>query len=82
MLSPDLPGRTACMRRNSHFSAGRMRIPASVRVSWRGVGGPFFAKKVPQILLLDKVERDGDEGQEEQHNGRPAQKRPLRSRGV
>jgi hypothetical protein len=29
-----------------------MRIPASVRVSWRGFGGTVFAKKVPPILLL------------------------------
>ena len=29
-----------------------MRIPASVRVSWRGFGGTFFAKKVPPILVF------------------------------
>ena len=34
------------------FAAGEMRIPASVRVSWRGFGGTFFAKKVPPIFVF------------------------------
>ena len=37
------------------------------------LGEPSLQRRFPQIFLLDKVERDRDEGQEEQHNGRPAQ---------
>ncbi len=35
----------------SHFSTGN-GMPASVRVSWRGFGGTFFAKKVPPNFIL------------------------------
>jgi hypothetical protein len=52
---PNPSTRTSSRCGNSHSSARKMTIPASVRVSWRGFGETFFAqRRFPQYYRFER----------------------------
>ncbi len=68
--SPNPSSRTSSLCRNAHFHYREMSIPASVRVSWKGLGGTVFTqRRFPQFYRFEceLVSEDSSKRTEDWH---------------